>query len=67
MSWFNTASDGDEISRDKVTVSRKSATSVDVSFSSGKLAAALIWHTHHCPTRGHYSIKKVIYKLMQSM
>ncbi|KAI0221528.1 Mucin-like protein [Lamellibrachia satsuma] len=35
MSWFYTASDGDEISRDKVTVSRKSATSVDVSFSSG--------------------------------
>ena len=48
MSWFNKASDGDEISRDKVGVSRKSATSVDVSFSSGKFVAASLWHIHHC-------------------
>ena len=36
--WFNTAADNDDLSRDKVSVTRKSATSVDVSFSSGTYA-----------------------------
>ena len=34
-SWFNAASDEDEVTHDKVSVTRKSATSVDVTFSSG--------------------------------
>ena len=34
-SWLNAASDNDTASRGNVSVSRKSATSVDVSFSSG--------------------------------
>ncbi|KAK2157059.1 hypothetical protein NP493_1917g00001 [Ridgeia piscesae] len=34
-SWFNAASDNDDAAHDKVSVSRKSATSVDVTFSSG--------------------------------
>jgi len=34
-SWFNAASDNDSASRGNVSVSRKSATSVDVSFSTG--------------------------------
>jgi len=36
-SWFNAASDNDDAAHDKVSVSRKSATSVDVTFSSGML------------------------------
>jgi len=34
-SWLNGASDNDTVSRGNVSVSRKSATSVDVSFSTG--------------------------------
>ena len=36
-SWLNAASDNDTASRGNVSVSRKSATSVDVSFSCGML------------------------------
>ena len=47
-SWFNAASDNDTASRGNVSVSRKSATSVDVSFSSGMLVLITIrLHTNH--------------------
>ena len=51
--WFNAAADDDEINRDKVSVSRKTATSVDVSFSSGTFDSRCC-----CSADGHTRVVK---------
>ena len=41
--WFDAAADAEEKTYDKVTVSRKTATSIEGSFSSGKVKAVLFF------------------------
>ena len=40
-SWFNAASDDDEATHDKISVIHKSATSIEVTFSSGMFGLVL--------------------------